>query len=132
MRNLLASLLTGMLSGTGTYFVSIWALGYTVAIAMPQGFSGRLWDALVVFPLGAGLVAFLIHFSVSRIFSPRAIPAFIGFLGASFLALTITGQALHAHKAVIAWFVGALFASLVDGWLRPNNSFKPTPLRGAA
>jgi hypothetical protein len=44
----------------------------------------------------------------------------------------LAGQLTFGTKVLVAWGVGALLASLIYRKLRPNKSFKPTPLRGAA
>ena len=132
MPQLLKSRLAGAGSGAVTYFASVYAIGYTAAIAMPAGFPTAFWQAVVVFGLGAALVAFLVHTAALRIFPSRLIPALVGFTGVAVAALAVEGLLPTSFNALASWFVGALLASAVGRWLMPNNSFKPTPLRGAA
>ena len=132
MHHVVKSSLVGASSGVITYFASMRALGYTMAIAMPQNFSTTLWDALVLFGLGAALVALVIHLLAIRFMAAQPAPALLGFLGATTVALAVTGQLQLGYKAFAAWLIGVLLAMAVQRWLWPNNSFKPKPLRGSA
>ena len=132
MQGLIKSIVAGAVSGTATYFVSITTLGYTNAFVMPSWASLALWEMLVVFGLGAALVSLLIHLAALRVFLARVPLAFVSFFGTTLLALAVTGQLSYGVKALVAWAVGAVLASLAYRKLRPNNTFKPTPLRGAA
>jgi hypothetical protein len=131
MLQLFKSSTIGALSGAITYIASIYTLGYTNAIAMPHGFSLYLWNAVVVFGLGASLVALVFHLVALRIFSATALPAFLSFVAAVALALVVSGQLSTELKAFAAWLAGAGLAALIHWWLRPNNSFKWKPLRGS-
>ena len=132
MNQSVKSLATGAASGLLTYAASIFAVGLTSSFTMPRSFSSGLWEALVVLGLGAGLVAFLIHFFSIRLMGARIPLALVAF------ALTVTaimipsGLLAFYYKVLLAWLAGVLLASVIYHWLRPNNSFKPTPLRGAA
>ena len=126
------SVIVGAISGIATYFVSIYTLGYTSALTMPKGFSLALWDSIVVFGLGALLIAFAIQCAALRIFRAQSFPSFAAFLVTVIVALGISGLLSTGGNAMASWVLGALFASLVANWRRSNNSFKPTPLRGAA
>jgi hypothetical protein len=132
MQGPIKSIVAGVVSGIATYFASIAALGYTNALVMPSWAPLPLWDTVVVFGLGAALVALLIHFVALRIFQVGAAWAFASFLGATLFALVLTGQLTFGTKSLVAWLVGALLASLAYRGLRPNNSSKPTLLRNAA
>jgi hypothetical protein len=98
---------------------------------MPQGFPLAVWSAVVVFGLGATLVAFLIHFVAIRTLGAKVIPALAGFFVSVVLALLVTNQLTYSYKAVAAWLIGTLFASAIHSRLRSNNSFKPNPHRGS-
>ena len=132
MRLPFKGVVVGTASGIATYFISIYALGYTNAIAMPKGFPLALWDSIVVFGLGASLVAFAIHYAALRTFHVQNFPSFTAFLVAVIVALGITGLLSTGGNAMASWILGALLASLAANWRRSNNSSKPTPLRGVA
>jgi hypothetical protein len=130
MQHSLKSFAVGLASGLLTYAASSYTLGYTSAFVMPLGFPLALWGALVVFGLGASLVALLIHFLAIRTLAAQAIPALAGFVISVVLALLVTDQLTFGYRAIAAWLVGALLASATHSRLRSNNSFKPNPLRG--
>ena len=131
MQQSLKSFAVGAASGAVTFAASIYATGYTSALAMPGGFPRPLWDALVVFGLGAALVAFLVHLIALRVCAARAVPAFAGLAATVVLAWGVTGRLASGITPMAAWLLGALLASAARGWLRPNNSLKPKPLRGS-
>ena len=130
MQQLVKGLIVGAASGVATYFASIQALGYTMAIAMPRGFPLALWDAVVFLGLGATLVALIVHLIATRLLAAPAAPALVGFAVAAAVALAVTGQLELGYKALVAWLIGAALASAVQRWLWPNNSVKGMPLRG--
>ena len=130
MHHSVKGFIIGALSGLITYFASKLALGYTMAIAMPEGFPLALWDAVVFLGLGAALVAFLIHLVAIRLLAAPAVSAFVGFVVAMTVALAATAELAIGYKALAAWLIGALLATAVQRWLWPNNSFKGMPLRG--
>ena len=129
MQQSIKSIATGVASGLLTYFVSIYALGFTNALAMPRGFPLALWEAAVVFGLGAMLVASLIHFLAVRVLAAKTLLAFMAFAVTEVIALAATGLLAHGGKALAGWLIGALLASLANSRLRSNNSFKPKLLR---
>ena len=126
------NIVLGIVSGIATYFVSTHALGYTSALAMPKGFSLALWDSIVVFGLGASLVAFAIHYVILRVLRTQSFPSFAAFLVTVIAALDIAGLLSTGGTAMSSWILGALLASLVANGQGPNNPFKPTPRRNAA
>lgn len=132
MRQSLKSIAAGVVSGGLTYAASIYALGFTNASAMPRGFPLALWEAAVVFGIGALLVALLIHFLAIRLLAARSALAFAAFAVTGLVSLAASGLLVHGGKALAAWLLGALLASALHIRLRPNNSFKPKPLRGWA
>ncbi len=131
MRQSLKSISAGVVSGGLTYTVSLYTLGFTTAFAMPRGFPLALWQATVVFGLGAMLVALLIHFLAIRVLTAKTLPAFIGFATTGIFALAATGLLTHGGSALAAWLIGALLASVAYSQLR-SNSFKPNPLHRSA
>ena len=132
MQGPIKSIVAGIASGIATYFASIAALGYTNAFVMPSWAPLSRWEVVVVFGLGSALVAMIFHAIALRVFQAGAAWAFASFLGATLLALVVTGQLDFGAKTLAAWVVGALLASLAYRMLRPNDSFNSTPLRGAA
>ena len=130
MRQLLKSLSIGAVTGAITYFASVHAIAYTAAIAVPPGFPLAAWQALVVFGLGATLVAFLVHAAAVWLFSFRVIPALVGFFAVVVVALAVEGLLPTGGNALAGWFVGASLASAVGRWLKPDSALKPGPLRG--
>ena len=132
MQGPVKSIVAGVVSAIATYFASVVALGYTNAFVMPSWAPLALWETVVVFGIGAALVALLIHIVVLRLFQADAAWALASFLGATLLAMEVAGQLTFGTKTLVAWAVGALLASLAYRKLRPNKSFKPMPLRGTA
>lgn len=129
MQGAIRSIITGAASGIATCAASIYALSYTNAFVMPSWASFALWEAVVVFGVGATLVALLIHFAALRAFQAKGPGAFMAFLGAALLTLMATGQLSFGVKALVAWAVGAILASLAYGKLRREESFKANPHR---
>lgn len=115
------SVVIGAVSGIATYFISIYTLGYTSAIAMPKDFSLALWDSIVVFGLGASLVAFAIHYVALRTLRVQSFPSFAAFLVTVIAALGIAGLLSTGGNAMASWVLGALFASLVASRLRGTS-----------
>ena len=132
MPQFLKSFTAGIVSGVLTYVVSIRLLGYTAAFAMPQGFPPALWDAVVVFGLGAVLVALLIHFLAIRMLAANIFPALLGFSTTVVLALAMADLLTHGGNAIASWLIGALLASAVPAFPKPRNSIKSKPLREPA
>lgn len=126
----LKGIAAGVVSGGLTYAASIYALGFTNAFVMPRGFPVALWHAVVVFGVGAMLVALLIHFITIRVLAAKTIPAFTAFMVTGVVALAVSGLLTHGGKALAAWLLGALLASMAHTGLRRDNSFK-SPLRGS-
>ncbi|MDR6841511.1 hypothetical protein [Pseudoxanthomonas sacheonensis] len=132
MQHLARNISAGVTSGGLTCAASIYTLAITNAFAAPRDFPIVLWDAVVVFGIGATLVALLIHFLVARLFAARPLPAFSAFAVTVVAALAAADLLSHGGKVLAAWLIGAVLSSLIHTWLRPNNSFKPNPLRGSA
>ncbi|MGV8940350.1 MAG: hypothetical protein ACOH1P_02290 [Lysobacter sp.] len=132
MSQLLKSLMVGVVSGVLTYVVSVRLIGYPVAIAMPRGFPLARWDAVVVFGLGAALVALLIHFLAIRVLAARIFPALLGFAATVVLALAVAGLLTDGGNAIAAWLIGALLASAALALWVFRNSSKSKPLRESA
>lgn len=118
MQQQIKSIAVGIASGLVTCGISIYTLAYTHAWAMPQDFSLALWDAAVVFGLGAMLVALLVHLIAILTLATTALPALAGFAGSVILAAAATGQLAFAGKAIAAWLIGALMASAIQRQLK--------------
>jgi hypothetical protein len=132
MQKSLRDVVAGAASGAVTYFVSIYTLAYTSAFAMPLGFPVTLWAAIVVFGMGASLVAFALHLLALRVLAAKGLLAFAAFAATAAIALAAAGQFAFGSKALLGWLLGALLASVVANRLRSGNSLKPKPLRGSA
>lgn len=120
MKETITGIIVGALSGVCTYAASIYALARTSAIVMPRGFPLVAWKALVIFGLGAFVVALVIHTLALRLSSSRALPSLAGFLVAVISALATSGLLATAHEALLAWSLGAAVASALWMWLRSN------------
>lgn len=126
MQPFLRSIVAGIVSGSLTCITSIYTLGFTSAIAMPRDFPTALWEAVVVFGIGAMLVALLIHFLALREFVARIPLAFAAFVTAGVITLAVTGLLAYGGKVLAAWLIGALLASAVQRRLQSKNSSKRT------
>jgi hypothetical protein len=85
----------------------------------------------------ASLSRLYLHFRLSTECPPRPIVALAGLVAgtAVSVSLAIANGPVSFISTLMCWPVlGALVlgAMLAKAWLRPNNSSKPTPLRGAA
>ena len=132
MQQFVKSFASGIASGAITYFVCIYTMGLTMAVAMPHGIPLIVWNATVVFGLGATLVALFVHLVSIRVFASKVLPALLGFAVTMVVALATTGELGLSYQGLAALFIGAALASAVHRRLGPNNSFKPKPLRGSA
>jgi hypothetical protein len=126
MSQALRSIAIGVASGIATYFAARHALGLTSAFVLPDGFPLVLWEILVVFGLGATLVALIIHLTALGVTRPKKSHAFAGFVVAILSCLAAAGLLQYAARVVAAVVLGALLATGI-ACLRPNHSFKPTP-----
>ena len=132
MEGLLKSTLAGTASGVLTGYVAVPALAATAAIAMPPGWPIALWTSVVMFGLGAFLPALVIHLSALRLAGANALVALASFCLAVIAMIYVTTGLTYAGAALAAVVVGAIAATFAFSALWSNNSFKPTPLRGAA
>ena len=131
MRQVLKSLATGIVSGILSYQIAVFALARTSAFTLPSGASQAIWVPLVVFGLGVTLVAAVIHLAALAITKSPRVSALFGFGVAFAASLAFAGLLATGIPALTAAVIGASLATLVAN-LRSNNSFKPTPLRGAS
>lgn len=100
-------------------------LARTAAIAMPRGFNLSLWEAVVVFGLGATLVALPVMLLALRLTRARGADV-AWMLGAALLALVgwLAAQDVLATGAQVltAWAVGLALAALLHRlWRRPRS-----------
>jgi hypothetical protein len=89
MQQSIKSIAIGVVSGLLTYSASVYALGFTNALAMPRGFPLALWETAVVFGLGTMLVALLIHFLAVRVLAANILLAFMAFAATGVVALRL-------------------------------------------
>jgi hypothetical protein len=132
MKQTIIGVTVGVLSGLCTYAVSICLLARTSALVMPRGFPLAIWQAFVVFGLGAFAVALAIHVVVLRLTSARALPCLAGFLTSIIAALVISGLLTTAYQALLAWSLGVVLASALCMGRRSNSSSKRTRVPRAA
>ena len=132
MEGVLKSTLAGTASGLLTGYVAVPALAATAAIAMPPGWPNALWGAVVVFGLGAVLPTLVIHLLALRLARANALLALASFCLAVIATIYVATGLTYAGGALAALVVGAIAATFAFIALWSNNSFKPTPLRGAA
>jgi hypothetical protein len=132
MSRVVISIAAGAVSGVAVWLVSLYTLAYTNAWAMPPSFPLKVWSALVVFGVGVSAVALAIHFAVLRTIRGHPAPALAGCAAAFVAALAVSGQLQFGQAVTAAALAGAAVASVLQLRLWPNNSSKPTPLRGAA
>jgi len=123
MRRLLVSLGGGVVTGALIAAVTFPWLARTAAIAMPRTFNVHLWDALVVFGLGASLVAFPLMLLALRLTMARG-SGVAAMLVAALLALVAALRVMDAlaggSNVLLAWAVGMLLAALVHGLWRSS------------
>jgi hypothetical protein len=132
MKQTIIGVIVGALSGTCTYAASIYVLARTSALVMPREFPLAVWQALVVFGLGAFAIALAIHVFAIHLSSAKALPSLAGFLATLIATLAISGLLASAHEALLAWSLGAVLASALCMWLRSNLSPKRTRERPRA
>ncbi|MEN5287032.1 hypothetical protein ABE494_13940 [Stenotrophomonas lactitubi] len=124
MRRLLIPLCGGAATGGLIAAVSFPWLARTAAIAMPRSFNLYLWDALVVFGLGASLVAFPLMLAGLRLARARG-TGVAAMLVAAMLALVaglVVLDALEGGGSVLmAWAVGMLLGALVHRYWRRSD-----------
>lgn len=125
------SILAGTISGVVTSCAAVPVMGATAAIAMPSGWPVTLWNALIVFGLGAFLPALIIHSSALLITRANALNALASFCVAVIATTALTSGLTYAGNALAAFVVGAVAATLLTSALWSNKSFKPNPLRGS-
>ena len=131
MSQLWKSLGIGIGSGIVTYNTAVFALARSSALALPAGFPLPIWETFIVFGLGVTLVALVLHLLALILTKSRLSPAFLGFLLSFLACLAVSGLLQTGLKSLAAAVIGAVLASAIARQ-RSNNSFKPTPLRGAA
>ncbi|MGE6332450.1 hypothetical protein [Stenotrophomonas sp. NPDC077659] len=123
MRRLLVSMGGGVATGALIAAVTFPWLARTAAIAMPRTFNVHLWDAVVVFGLGASLVALPLTLLGLRLTLVRGADV-ATLLVSAMLALVVALKmmdALYAGASVLlAWAVGMLLAALVHGFWRTS------------
>jgi small-conductance mechanosensitive channel len=95
---------------------------------MPGTMPTMVWEWVVIFGLGATLVALVIQFAAIALFKVAAWPALAGFITSAAVILLASGLLPSGFKTLIAWTIGAMLASLLAR-VTSNHSSKPSPLR---
>jgi len=121
----------GVIGSIATLWLSTIALARTSAFAMPGTMPTMVWEWVVIFGLGATLVALVIQFAAIALFKVAAWPALAGFITSAAVILLVSGLLPPGFKTLIAWTIGALLASLLAR-VTSNHSSKPSPLREPA
>ena len=129
---IIRSILAGAASAVATFFASAITLGYAGTLLPGTGAAESVWQIVVFYGLGATLVALAIHCVAIYLLRARSSLALAAFFLCLLVALILTGPMTYAVRPLAAWLVGGCLASLLARRLRPNNSFKPKPLRGSA
>ena len=130
MSPLIKSIATGAASAVMCFALATITLARTNAWVMPGGVALAAWD-IVVFGVGATLVALVVHLIALKLAKPKLSYAFLGFMVTFAAIFTLNGWLQTGFKTLVAVATGAMIATVIAR-LRSNNSFKPTPLRGAA
>ncbi|WP_333628305.1 hypothetical protein [Stenotrophomonas cyclobalanopsidis] len=124
MRRLLVSLGGGVVTGALIAAVTFPWLARTAAIAMPRTANVHLWDALVVFGLGASVVALPLMLLALRVTRARGLEV-TAMLVAAMLAVVAALKVMDAldggGSVLLAWAVGMLLAALVHGFWRSSG-----------
>ncbi|KAF1055333.1 MAG: hypothetical protein GAK43_00126 [Stenotrophomonas maltophilia] len=106
MRRFLVAVCSGVLTGGVIATLAFPWLARTAAIAMPRTFNVYLWDALVVFGLGASMLALPLMLLALRLTRARGLEA-ATMLAAAILAVVAAlkvADALEAGgKVLLAW-----------------------------
>ncbi|HYQ24527.1 hypothetical protein [Stenotrophomonas sp.] len=129
MRRLLVSLGGGVATGALIAAVTFPWLARTAAIAMPRTFNVHLWDALVVFGLGASLVALpltLLGLRLTRVRGTDVATLLVSALFALVVALKMMDALYAGGSVMLAWAVGMLLAALLHGLWRSSGQ-SPVP-----
>ncbi|WP_286071179.1 hypothetical protein [Stenotrophomonas sp. 57] len=124
MRRLLVSLGGGVVTGALIAAVTFPWLARTAAIAMPRTFNVHLWDALVVFGLGASVVALPLMLLGLRVARARGLEVAAMLVAAMFAvvaALKLVDALDGGGSVLLAWAVGMLLAALVHGFWRSSG-----------
>ena len=130
MRRLLVSLGGGAVTGALIAAVTFPLLARTAAIAMPRTFNVHLWDALVVFGLGASMVALpltLLGLRLTRVRGTDVATLLVSALLALVVALKVMDALYAGASVLLAWAVGMLLAALVHGFWRSSAALNAQP-----
>ena len=123
MRRLLVPLGGGVVTGALIAAVTFPWLARTAAIAMPRTANVHLWDALVVFGLGASVVALplmLLGLRMTRARGAEVAAMLVAAMLAVVAALKVVDALDGGGSVLLAWAVGMLLAALVHGFWRPS------------
>ncbi len=130
MRRLLVSLGGGAVTGALIAAVTFPWLARTAAIAMPRTANVHLWDALVVFGLGASVVALplmLLGLRMTRARGAEVAAMLVAAMLAVVAALKVMDALDGGGSVLLAWAVGMLLAVLVHGFWQPSPALNAQP-----
>lgn len=130
MRRLLVPLGGGVVTGALIAAVTFPWLARTAAIAMPRTANIHLWDALVVFGLGASVVALplmLLGLRMTRARGAEVAAMLVAAMLAVVAALKVVDALDGGGSVLLAWAVGMLLAALVHGFWRPSPALNAQP-----
>jgi hypothetical protein len=108
-------LIAGIVSGLSIYSASVQTIGITSAVAMPRGWQLALWDMAVVFGMGAGFTALVIHAVIVSLVRDKVSisAALVGALLALVAIPLVVEPNLPPYKAWAAWLLGIAIASFI-------------------
>ncbi len=130
MRRFLIPIFGGAVTGGVIAAATFPWLARTAAIAMPRTFNVHLWDALVVFGLGASVVALPLMLLGMRVTRVRGLEVAVMLVTAMFAvvaALKMVDALDGGGSVLLAWAVGMLLAALVHGFWRSSAALKAQP-----
>ena len=119
---MMTGVMIGIASAIATFQISLYALAYTAAIAMPHGFPTGIWDVFVLFGPGAWLVALVIHGIALRMVSVHIPAALLAFVATCVVGLAVIGSLHVGGKTLLAWTLGA---GLASWWVARGRRRKP-------
>ncbi|HEU4669462.1 MAG TPA: hypothetical protein VFR91_02020 [Dyella sp.] len=105
--------LPGICSGILVSWVVLRAIGATAAVARPLGVSSDLWQAVVVFGLGAFVPALVIYLTTLLVFRPSALASLNGFCVAVIAGMAWFAELTFAGSALAAVILAALAATFL-------------------
>lgn len=116
----LKSFTIGVMGSVAVLALSTYTLAISSAFAKPSSVPMPIWEWLVVFGLGAALVAFVVQLVAVLALKAQAWPALAGFALSMAVILLVSGLFPTSSKALVAWLAGALLAAILASVIRRN------------